>query len=146
MIKKYRKKPIAIDAVQWTGDNLAELRKLEGFNAVHTCFSGKLNINTYEGVMNASVGDYIIKGVQGEFYPCKPDIFEQTYEEVRDSKTEEQPTIEPERKTGKWIVVDDGIISGKCSVCGWEAYMYEDDVVGMDYCPNCGARMEEDNG
>lgn len=40
MIKKYRKKPIEIDAVQWTGDNLAELRKLEGFNAVHTCFDG----------------------------------------------------------------------------------------------------------
>ena len=48
----------------------------------------------------------------------------------------------PERKTGKWIVVDDGCISGKCSVCGWEAHMYEDDVVGMDYCPNCGARLE----
>ena len=45
-------------------------------------------------------------------------------------------------KTGKWIVVDDGCISGKCSVCGWEAHMYEDDVVGMDYCPNCGARLE----
>jgi hypothetical protein len=55
----------------------------------------------------------------------------------------EAPTIEPERKTGKWIVVDDGIISGKCSVCGWESHMYEDDVVGMDYCPNCGARMED---
>ena len=54
----------------------------------------------------------------------------------------EAPTIEPERKTGKWIVVDDGIISGKCSVCGWEAHMYEDDVMGMDYCPNCGARLE----
>jgi hypothetical protein len=52
------------------------------------------------------------------------------------------PTIEPERKTGKWIVVDDGCISGKCSECGWEAHMYEDDVVGMDYCPNCGARLE----
>lgn len=89
MIKKYRKKPIEIYAVQWTGDNLAELRKLEGFNKVHTCFGGSLNIKTYEGVMNVSVGDYIIKGVHDEFYPCKPDIFEQTYEEVRDGKTEE---------------------------------------------------------
>jgi predicted RNA-binding Zn-ribbon protein involved in translation (DUF1610 family) len=52
------------------------------------------------------------------------------------------PTIE-ERKTGKWIVVDDAYnrISGKCSACGWEAHLYEDDVVGMDYCPNCGADM-----
>ena len=41
-------------------------------------------INTLEGLMMANVGDYIIKGVQGEFYPCKPDIFEQTYEEVAD--------------------------------------------------------------
>ena len=57
---------------------------------------------------------------------------------------EDAPTIEPERKTGKWIVVDDGCISGKCSVCGWEAHMYEDDVMGMDYCPNCGARMEDE--
>ena len=52
-------------------------------------------------------------------------------------------TIELERKKGEWIVVDDAYnrISGKCSVCGWEAHMYEDDVVGMDYCPNCGADM-----
>ena len=56
---------------------------------------------------------------------------------------EAQPTIE-ERKTGKWIEVEDfyNRIRGRCSVCGWEAHMYEDDVVGMDYCPNCGAKME----
>ena len=55
-----------------------------------------------------------------------------------------RPTIRPERKTGKWIAVDDADnrISGKCSVCGWESHLYEDDVVGMDYCPNCGARLE----
>ena len=53
------------------------------------------------------------------------------------------PTIE-ERKKGKWIEVDDAYnrIRGRCSLCGWEAHMYEDDVVGMDYCPNCGARLE----
>lgn len=52
------------------------------------------------------------------------------------------PTIE-ERKTGRWIEVDDAYnrISGRCSVCGWESHMYEDDVVGMNYCPNCGADM-----
>lgn len=81
MIKKYRKKQVEIEAVQWTGDNLAELRKMDGFNSVHTCFGGRLNIKTLEGIIHASVGDYIIKGVQGEFYPCKPDIFEQTYDE-----------------------------------------------------------------
>lgn len=68
-----------------------------------------------------------------------------TVEEMLDTYTNEGcPTIysNPERKTGKWIVVDDGCISGICSVCGWEAHMYEDDVVGMDYCPKCGARLE----
>lgn len=89
MIKRYRKKPVEIEAVQWTGDNLAELRKLEGFNAVHTCFGGRLNIKTYEGMIHASVGDYIIKGVQGEFYPCKPEIFKQTYEEVIERRKNE---------------------------------------------------------
>lgn len=50
-----------------------------------------------------------------------------------------------ECKTGEWIPVNDmyNRISGRCSVCGWEAHMYEDDVVGMDYCPNCGADMRE---
>lgn len=51
-------------------------------------------------------------------------------------------SIELERKIGRWIVVDDDLISGRCSVCGWEAHLYEDDVVGMEYCPNCGAKME----
>lgn len=46
-----------------------------------------------------------------------------------------------ERKTGKWIEDDDEIISGHCSVCGWSAILYETDVVGMPYCPNCGADM-----
>ena len=54
------------------------------------------------------------------------------------------PTIE-ERKTGKWIEVDDDLISGKCSACGWEAHLYEDDVVGMPYCPHCGADMRGGN-
>ncbi len=43
---------------------------------------------------------------------------------------------------GEWIEDDDARIRGHCSVCKWEAHYYEDDVVGMNYCPNCGARME----
>lgn len=50
------------------------------------------------------------------------------------------PTIEP--KQGEWIEVDDYFIRCKCSICGWESHKYEDDVYGMPYCPNCGARME----
>lgn len=56
---------------------------------------------------------------------------------------EECEECELERKTGEWIEVDDAYnrIRGRCSLCGWEAHMYEDDVVGMNYCPNCGADM-----
>lgn len=54
------------------------------------------------------------------------------------------PSAQPERKRGHWIEVNDSYnrISGRCSVCGWESHMYEDDVVGMNYCPNCGAKMD----
>lgn len=57
----------------------------------------------------------------------------------------ELPSAKPERQRGKWIEVNDAYnrISGRCSVCGWEAHMYEDDVVGMDFCPNCGADMRK---
>lgn len=56
------------------------------------------------------------------------------------------PEVRPERKRGKWIEVNDAYnrISGRCSACGWEAHMYEDDVVGMPFCPSCGADMREE--
>lgn len=82
---KFRKKPVVIEAEHFTSDN-----KDRCFNFV-TCNryaefdeSGNpvLRIETLEGDMVASIGDWIIKGVKGEFYPCKPDIFEQTYEAV----------------------------------------------------------------
>ena len=47
------------------------------------------------------------------------------------------------RPQGKWIEVDDSLISCKCSICDWESHMHEDDVYGMPYCPNCGAQMKE---
>jgi len=84
MIKKYRKKPVVIEAIQWNEDNFDELFEFCGEN----CFFNKnrtnklLFIKTLEGNHLASVGDYIIKGVKGELYPCKPDIFEKTYDEV----------------------------------------------------------------
>lgn len=55
------------------------------------------------------------------------------------------PTIEAEPvKHGRWIETEnDSRISGHCSSCGWEAHLYEDDVIGMPYCPNCGARMDK---
>jgi hypothetical protein len=79
----YRKKPVVIQAVQWTGENNTEI-----LHFCSTCYitsSGKskdLVVSTLEGDMSASVGDYIIKGVKGEFYPCREDIFDITYETV----------------------------------------------------------------
>lgn len=77
----YRKRPIIIEAVQLTEDNIDALLKFCGDKIKSHPLTGVV-IETLEGNMLASKGDYIIKGVNGEFYPCKPDIFEKTYEEV----------------------------------------------------------------
>lgn len=79
---KYRKKPVIIDAVQWTGSNLSEIADLIG-RADNVFVAGNtIKIKTLEGVMVASPGDWIIIGVKKEIYPCKPDIFSATYEPV----------------------------------------------------------------
>lgn len=82
MIIHCRKKPVTVQAVQWTGDNIVEVSLFVGERAVFTGCVGSydLFINTLEGVHHANVNDYIIKGVNGEFYPCKPDIFNKTYD------------------------------------------------------------------
>jgi hypothetical protein len=80
---KYRKKPVVIEAIEWTGKNFNEIQEFAGSESeIIKMSSGEteLVIRTLEGRMTASEGDYIIKGIQGEFYPCKSDIFEQTYE------------------------------------------------------------------
>lgn len=74
---KFTKKPVTIDAIQWTGDNAQELIAFVGDNL--KVYPDVLGIDTLEGVMTVSINDYVIKGVQGEYYPCKPDIFEATY-------------------------------------------------------------------
>ena len=82
MIKRYRKKPVVIEAVQWTGDNKVEVQRFVGRYLEANTIRRTVVIPTLEGPLIATDGDYIIKGVHGEFYPCKPDIFEQTYEEA----------------------------------------------------------------
>lgn len=90
---QYRKKPVVVEAIQWNGNNFEEIQqfsdnKVTYFEWVHHYESGVnrdiLSISTLEGDMTAMIGDFIIKGIQGEFYPCKPDIFEKTYEEIWD--------------------------------------------------------------
>lgn len=80
---KYRKKPVIIEAVKYDGENKVEIQE---FMDMYLDFNDKkqLKINTLEGIILASVGDYIIRGVNGEYYPCKPDIFNKTYELVED--------------------------------------------------------------
>ena len=93
---KFKKKPVIINAVQWDGkDHRKAFNFLEGvdeacaieptgknFYIDHSKVDGGLIIKTLEGEHLANIGDWIIKGVQGEFYPCKPEIFEQTYDPV----------------------------------------------------------------
>jgi hypothetical protein len=96
----YKKKPVTIEAVQWDGKNEREMfnfltnsTKIDSPVTIEEdtfridlvnggCQVGNLIIKTLEGEMKASIGDFIIKGISGEFYPCKPDIFEKTYELV----------------------------------------------------------------
>jgi hypothetical protein len=110
---KFRKKPVVISAVQWTGVNVQEiteflagaellpvrsaladvtLQKLAVFD--YTATPPVLTIPTLEGDHRASVGDWIIRGVKGEFYPCKPDIFSATYDAVKDELDDGTGAIE----------------------------------------------------
>lgn len=82
MVRRYRKKPVVISAIQWKGNNRSEIIDFVGKSAVFDRTG--LYITTLEGEMFATIGDYIIKGVDNEFYPCKADIFRQTYELVKD--------------------------------------------------------------
>lgn len=90
-VKKYVKKPVIIEAMVFedTVDCLAELSDFMDNQNVRINYfepEPKLLIETLEGTMSASEGDYIIKGISGEFYSCKPDIFHKTYEEVSNEK------------------------------------------------------------
>lgn len=80
---KYRKRPVTVEAVVWTGYNLDELNGLDGFEEASSMIGKELWVMTMEGPLRASVDDYIVRGICGEFYPCKPDIFRATYEEER---------------------------------------------------------------
>lgn len=109
---KYRKKPVVIDAVQWTGKNHREMFDFltentfkeesmtvsgDHFYIDHSKVEGGLIIRTLEGEHLATIGDYIIRGVQGEYYPCKEDIFHQTYEKV-----EEHSIVSPSKPFSYW--------------------------------------------
>jgi len=91
-VASYIKKPITIQAIKWTGMNLKDVIAFTGIHPSAEKWAWEeyeavvenegLKIFTLEGSLFAQIGDFIIRGVKGEFYPCKPDIFEATYEPV----------------------------------------------------------------
>jgi len=113
MSKSFRKKPVEIEAIQWTGDNEIEIMDFVGKRlkvnkppaamehdtiVPHSAYC--IHIETLEGVMTAQRMDWVIKGIYGEFYPCKPDIFEKTYEIVT---SPQPPTVDTGGKVLRWV-------------------------------------------
>ena len=86
MVKRYVKKPIEVYAVIWNGANRSEIFEFVGEYASFVVSKDSANvelvIDTLEGPMKSSVGDYVIKGIKGEFYACKPDVFRLTYDDI----------------------------------------------------------------
>ena len=85
---KFRKKPVEIEAIQFTRLNWEEIQQFTNNKATSLTIERRINgactciIQTLEGNMTANEGDWIIKGIKGEFYPCKPDVFGLTYERI----------------------------------------------------------------
>ena len=86
---RFRKKPVEVEAWEFTREALKSTDSWVRLyvNEIHLIsqYAGEvlyIEIDTLEGTMRANLGDYIIKGIQGEFYPCKPDIFKETYEKI----------------------------------------------------------------
>ena len=100
-MKRYIKKPVVVQAVEYNGANKEEIEAFveKKLDTVYTELKEplELKIPTLEGDMKASKGDYIIKGVNGEFYPCKPDVFEKTYDVVENA---ERPQTFGEKAVG----------------------------------------------
>lgn len=89
---KYRKKPVVVEAIQYTGKNKEECEKFAGKSLIFDIIylldhitMPEVKIKTLEGDMRVHEGDYIIRGIEGEFYSCRPDIFEKSYELVGDN-------------------------------------------------------------
>ncbi|MFQ7546411.1 MAG: hypothetical protein ACLRLE_10480 [Turicibacter sp.] len=110
---RYRKKPVVIEAFQYDGDLMNRNGEyyvpqwaVEAFENGILFFDGPtLKVKTLEGEMVADVNDCIIKGVKGELYPCKPDIFEATYEKTDESEKIELTISLDGKELGK-VVVD----------------------------------------
>ncbi len=106
-MKKFKKKSVVIEAEQWLGTEKQKERLLEkGIIMVIPSQDGSCLIPTLEGNMTCSVNDYIIKGVKGEYYPCKPDIFELTYDEFVAKKVAE---VKPVKAVKSDVIVGEAV-------------------------------------
>ena len=134
---KYRKKPVVVEAVQYTGSNFSTIKEFaDGCDRrVAMAFDDEVMIRTLEGDMIARPGDWIIKGVHGELYPCKPDIFAETYEEASNH------FVDAGKRSGKWIRVDN--TKCRCSECDVIHLIAQYPHGEANYCPNCGAIMSD---
>lgn len=127
MARAYKKKPVVVEAVQWTGENHAEMCEFIDPEVFEIKPKEGLIIHTLEGDHHASPGDYIIKGVNGEFYPCKPDIFAKTYEPA---------TLTP---PNEWVSVEDAVPDPGARVLAANG-----NFVGEAYMASNGAWMRHD--
>ena len=87
MMDKFRKKPVVIEAMQYDGHNATAVMAWAKLPEISEDFTGGIEIKTLEGTMRADPGDWVIRGVKGELYPCKPDIFAATYEPAGEQRT-----------------------------------------------------------
>ena len=139
-IMKYRKKPVCIDAIKWLGDNIYELNQFMGREGYYIR-NDQLYIETLEGTLHAGIGDYIIRGIKGEYYPCKPDIFYETYEPV-DDKSDIEPDSNHKPIVPLNIIVD----AIEMANDEWNQYLDIEkmEVVSLPEYPFGGEYDEED--
>ena len=164
---KYRKRPVVIEAFQYDGDlqgkdgkyyvpNWAVTAFYDGtiFYTEHRGRAGELFISTLEGDHHVTVGDYIIRGVQGELYPCKPDIFRMTYEPVALQEKQERENgcgycmanhpLRTERHMHK---------VRNSTLLTWELDEETQEIIRgsqtdgaiINYCPMCGRKLGDNN-
>ena len=140
---KYRKKPLCIDAIEWTGTNIDDLDQFMDHKA-YSIIDDQLYIETIEGTLQASKGDYVIRGIKGEYYPCKPDIFLETYEPVDNDKL----NADKDLNTGIKPMVPLDIIIDAIEMADDEWNQYLDiekmEVVSLPEYPFGGEYDEED--
>lgn len=145
IISKATKKPVTIECMLLTEETADEvLRWLKEHDCIIHGAPQGINIPTLEGIMHADWGDYIIKGIKGEFYPCKPDIFLATYEIQTEAQTEVQTEAHKDKMTFAQMIkaIKDGKIVMRESQPGLHM-MFKRDSIGF---PSVGVRRVLEDG